>query len=534
MSLFIWNDQDWKLVDVRMKFDKDVYAVVRKLFVQWVKKSNTANTKDLIREEFAKYGAIKAVEMLTNPADYQDEAAAELSEAYVTFVQSKCAYQAFMAHRKYGKFPKEAITVLPADSWRQGDVLSNASLGFRKARTSLEEENLALNEAMSQLFIKNEQQFQLKKKLLVDMGADFSLKKWLLIARNLKDDLEYLILKFSSKSDEANSNQNRLTIDEYEKRVVQVMASNCVGESFSAMSIVSKNSISMEMLRCMAPLLKPLVSLIVENRLNAHLVYALPEFCPRMRMLRLLGTWDGQYQDQPVVNWPTLHILIFMNRTLDVKSYTEDGKKFRRFIESNPQLEMLLFDTIIDIELLKGIVDNLANIKVLSFRRLNYYRFSLILEHLTKAELLESISITFNIAEKVDLEKISIMVERLGQMKDMKLVTLMQNYMPNTAQKENFTMLSSFPITEHRNCECHNKQRLLAFDGVIPDQVVPDDVPVLVIVINTNNPSKSQDKSLESDIWNVLDDTKKSFPNIIRFEELKDGNHSVYVYIASA
>lgn len=37
MSLFIWNDRDWKLVDVRTKFDKDVYVVVRKLFVQWVK-----------------------------------------------------------------------------------------------------------------------------------------------------------------------------------------------------------------------------------------------------------------------------------------------------------------------------------------------------------------------------------------------------------------------------------------------------------------------------------------------------------------
>lgn len=492
---------------------------------------------DVIRGEFAKYGAIKAVEMLNHAAGYHEAAATELVEAYVTFVQSKCAYQAFTAHRKHGKFPTEAITVLPADSWRQSDDQSSAGLSFRKNQRlekAMNEEDVAPIEAMSQLSMEKESIKQVEtKQLLVNMDTDTSLKKRLSIARSLTDELEYLILKFPTKPVETSNNQNRLTIGEYEKRVVQIMASNCVGDFFTALSIVIAHSISTEMLHWMSPLLKPLYSLIVDSPLNARLIYLLPKFCPRMRMLRLMGTWDANHEDEPVENWPSLKILVLMHKSLDVKSYTEDGKKFRRFIELNPQLEMLFFDTIIDIELLKGIVDNLKNIKSLSFGRLNYYRFSLIIEHLAKAESLESINLKFNIAEHSDLEKINILAERLGQMKNMKLMSLIQNYMPNVGF-EKFNMLSNFPITEHRNCECHHQQRILNFDNLIPDLVVPDNAPVLVIVINTNNPSKSRDKSLESDIFDTLNETKKHFPNVILFEELKEKNQSVFVYIASA
>lgn len=486
---------------------------------------------DVIRQEFAKYGEIKSIEMVMHPVELQDEAAAEICEAYVTFVKSKSAHQAFMAYRKHGKFPKETITILPADSWRQEEQ-NNTGLGYQ---TKTEEETVALNEMLVDLSMKNEEPIDLKKKLLVDIDADISLKKWHSIARSLKHELEFILLKLSSKSTEANKNPNRLTIDEYEKRVVQVIANNSVGEKFKAMSIVTNSTISIEMLRCMAPLLQPLRSLIIDSPLNSHMIYTLPKFCPQLRMLRPFGIWDGIYGDELPVNWPSLGILVFMNRFIDVKSFTENGKKFRRFIDLNPQLNMLLLHTIIDIELLKAIVNNLVNIRALSFRRLNYFKFTLILEHLTRMEALNLISIQFHIAEKVDLEKIIIIADRLGQMKDIRLVTLAQNYMPNTEQKEEFAMLNLFPVTEHQNCDCHrHDKRILSFNGILPDLEVPDDVPILVVIINTNNPIKSQDKLLDSDILNTLEETKKSFPNVIRFEVLKKENQSIYIHVAYA
>lgn len=37
MRLFIWNDRRWDLIDEKSEYDKVNYAVVRKLFVRWLK-----------------------------------------------------------------------------------------------------------------------------------------------------------------------------------------------------------------------------------------------------------------------------------------------------------------------------------------------------------------------------------------------------------------------------------------------------------------------------------------------------------------
>lgn len=36
-SLFIWNDRRWDIVDEHADYDKLNYAVVRKLFIRWLK-----------------------------------------------------------------------------------------------------------------------------------------------------------------------------------------------------------------------------------------------------------------------------------------------------------------------------------------------------------------------------------------------------------------------------------------------------------------------------------------------------------------
>ena len=503
---------------------------------------DTVNMEELIRQEFAKYGSITAVKMLNHPTEYEEEVIVELCEAYVTFCQTNSAYNAFMAHRR-GEFPIEVETVFPADTWQQeipwrqsvkdsSDIPGLASDDLHSVVVRIKKEDGGVKEQYAHLLMKNEPPFQLENKLLVDIDADVSMKTWLMLARDLKDDLEYIYLKFSSKSNETNSNS--LTIEEYEKRVVQVMAKESVGEYFQAMTIDSKRPIPWEILHSMAPLLNRLVSLIVKNPLKACLLYTLPTLCPHLRMLRLSGDWDADCRDELATNWPSLRVLALTHNRLDLRSSVDDGKKFHSFISENPQLESLMLETTIDIELLNAIVENLGNIKQLSFRRPSYYHSISLLDCLTQADSLESITITFDEAEADDLENIAVAAAHLGQMENIKLVTLIQNYMPNTENKEKFAKLSKFPVTEHRNCGCHYNQRFLNFDDVIADIEIPQDVPILVIVINTNHPDKSQDKTLQHDILNMLEKTKPSFPEFIRLEVVKRNNHYVYVHIARA
>lgn len=474
---------------------------------------------DMIRQKFEKFGQIKAVEMLPHHSvEYQDETAPDISEAYVTFVHSKCAYNAFMAHRKYGQFPLEVVTVVPADSWRQR---MNEHI---KVPVFLERNFLMQLE---------ETPIQLEKKLLVNVDAYIPLKRWYFITQNLKNDLEYIHLMLSSEPNKSKDNLKRLSITAYEKRLVQLIANNCVADCFQAMTIEVDHPISIELLRCMAPLLKPLISLIIDSPVNGHLIYILPKFCPHLRMLRITGDWGNTFQDESVKIWPSLKILAFNYNDIDFHSLTENGRKFHRFIELNPQLERVLFAASIDIDLLNGIVENLMNIKALSFVRLSFFRYNLLLKHITKRDSLESISIQFNVAYNVEFDKIVVMVNRLGQMRNIKLIALTLNYMPNTTPLESFPIFRRFPITDHYHCACHPDQRFLSFDDILPDLVVPNDNPIIVAVINTNNPIKSQDKSLETDILKLLDSMVKTFPNIVKFHVLKKENRYVYVQVAS-
>lgn len=47
MRLFIWNDRRWDIVDENADYDKLNYAVVRKLFIKWLKSVSTSWIKRL-------------------------------------------------------------------------------------------------------------------------------------------------------------------------------------------------------------------------------------------------------------------------------------------------------------------------------------------------------------------------------------------------------------------------------------------------------------------------------------------------------
>lgn len=71
----------------------------------------------MVREYFEVYGVVELVETIYH-ADVNGASAiivSEYYEAYVTFVQSEDAYNAFMANR----YNTNGVKVLPADTWRQ-------------------------------------------------------------------------------------------------------------------------------------------------------------------------------------------------------------------------------------------------------------------------------------------------------------------------------------------------------------------------------------------------------------------------------
>lgn len=52
MRVFIWNDRRWDIVDEKSDYDKFNYAVVRKLFIRWLKSVSMStfrneNSRDL-------------------------------------------------------------------------------------------------------------------------------------------------------------------------------------------------------------------------------------------------------------------------------------------------------------------------------------------------------------------------------------------------------------------------------------------------------------------------------------------------------
>lgn len=498
------------------------------------------NINDSIRDEFAKYGEIKSIERVNSISGKTDAKEAVDEDGavavYVTFVKSKSAYQAFMAHRKHHKFPLEAITILPSDSWRQGDTVIevNESSNAENQQQQHKENVTELNNMVTELSMQNEQSAKKYPKLDIDIWMDgVTLIGWRQMVRKAKKDLEYVHLRFPFKTNDADNGPNCLSNDEYEKRLLQTISANCVGEHFEVLAFLGRDFVSKEMLKWMSTALNAVKSLIIVNQINSYILYALPKFCPNVRMLRLTGLWDGDCKDEEVQSWPSLKFLILTNRLLNLRCDSDDGLKFKRFIELNPQLDILLLDGLVDDDLVCTITDSLLVLKVLKFSRMSYSNCDLIMDFLIKINTLRTVMLTVDFVVQKDLKTITRAVQKLSQIRDIQLITLIQNYEPAAAAHEKFNHLTGFPIAEHRDCSCCNKKRVLHFSGLIPNLEIPEDLMVSVVVINTNNLVKSQDKSLETHILSTFDEMKTGFPNVLTLEVLKNDDHTVFVYVSS-
>ncbi|XP_055304271.1 uncharacterized protein LOC129569460 [Sitodiplosis mosellana] len=520
MKLFIWNDYEWRLIEASDDYDKENFYIVRKLFVQWPKEGNAVVCNDLIRQHFESYGTVESVHTVNEESiDANAINAADIHEAYVTFVDSEHAYNGFLANRRDSK----AIKVLPADTWRQPgvDVVPFETIKAINDSNPCSKEKFNFYDVMKDFGECGE------VVPTVHLRQPMGLKSIIESFRPIKNRISHFKIIFDIEPNDTHV--NCLTDDESIKRAVQILCT-CIGEQFNELTIWDAKKISIELLDNMALMLQRLESLTLQTESNASVLYALPEYCPNLRSLELLSlSWDGECLDSEVKNWPSISELMIAGN-VKIASDTETGVKFQRFIELNPQLDQLELDTIVDNGTFTKISEQLPNLMLLEFVRETYDDIELILDQLTQMKHLTEVKISILLVEKDGLKAMATCAERFREMEQLKLITLFQNLEPDTVQEEEYKRIFSCAVTHHHGCSCHESERVLEICDVDDEMAMdkkamvklPKSRPVLVVCVNTKNYFDSADMELMQKVSIGIEGTKQFYPHVID-KRLVDG-----------
>lgn len=493
----------------------------------------------------------------------------DVHEAYVTFVRSEDAYNAFIENRNETKSAEELITVLPVDTWKVSPVPKK------------EDELLELTRRISDIDEKGDPLFIFKlhitpQMLLKVFRSLLRISKEFLSGLDLRyelhdesessdesdssddetEDLETtddsLVEKVSptiSKKEPNESNEESSSADEsresendveelnciqdheFEKRLSEVLTQN-LGQKFEILTI-RKDIITRKMLQWFAPVLKQLHRLVIYTVSDCSILYALHEYCPNVCNFHLESDeWFGEFDQVPIEAWPSLKELYLKLTTLnDDENANEGNKKFQRFIELNPQITAIQIESAVDLDTLSTIGRTLHDLNTLAFVRNSFERLNSVLDNLCGLSQLCGLKMSALEVEKSDLNGLSKLAKRLSRLPRLQLITIFLNCEPKTEKDEDFDHLNEFRITHHHDCECHGPNRILSFQD--QDIEIPDESSVLVVIVNTIPAHRSADKTLESDILSAIKKTTKFFPNIIENIELEGANNHVYMQISS-
>lgn len=486
-----------------------------------------------------KYGEIESVEALNNGMKSAGASSSSLYEAYVTFVQSVDAYNAFMAHR-YGS--TAVIKVLPGDTWQQPNVQLTRPEEIKflhdtahrchdpnwtrdeivlcdLAKVSMNDSDCFCEFAAAEFHVEIDQRSRMKLKTIREMG------------RPMKDRLQCLVLDYDMESEEKY--ENAISNDEYFRRVVQVL-STCIGDKYNEMTILGLNAISLEMLQDLAPLLRPLERFTFQAESNASVIYALAAYCPNVEFLLVeANSWDGDCSNEVPQHWPSLSHLV-VKGNLNVSNVT-NAAKLHRFFEVNKQLCSVDIAWLADYRLLcKAIAENLKNLETLSLVCATYNDVNPILDILPALEDLSHISITV-LSVKNELGAMVNCAQRLKQMENLKTVTLLQNFNPTSTDQEELKDHLACLVKHHENCECHPFDRVVEFGFGSTEVKLPQDKAVLVAVVNIKDADSSSGKVLQATaIIDAFKRTMQFYPNKIKAIKMDTGDHCKFINICTA
>lgn len=323
-----------------------------------------------------------------------------------------------------------------------------------------------------------------------------------------------------------------LTEREYVKRAIQVLCTG-IGEQFESLTIRDAKIITFELLDDLAPMLRRIKTLDLITESNASLLFALHEYCPNLIDLLFVSEQsNGEYFDVTPQHWPTI-LEVVLRIGIDMNGETKIRKQFQRFIELNPQIKFLQFDTIIDVDLFKTITKNCSNITALSIARETFADIGLFLDLVSKLEQLKSIKLSILLVQKTELNSILVCAERFHQMKQLKLIVLFQNLVSNDDQCVEHTRLFSCSIKQHEHCECHGEERFLELMDINQMVKLPKNRPILVTYFNTMDLGLA-DMSLMMPPFATFEETKKFFPNVIDniLIDTNDSCHFIHISYA--
>lgn len=484
----------------------------------------------MIRQHFKAYGKVESVESVhTKNEDATDTNATDVHEACVTFASAVDALNAYAP----GSSDSKVIKMRPVESSRKSGVVGNAHAETTSANPycGCDEEDVSFSDALKGFCDCG------KLKVTVTLRQCLNLKNLFENFRPLKKRINHYEIVFDTEP--KDSQANCLSDAEYVKRAIQVLCT-CVGERFNELTLRDAESISLELLDSMAPMLQRLETLSLHVETNASVLYALPKFCPNLADMDLVSmSWDGECSGTDIQQWPSLQVLHIGQ--IEIDSDTESGEKFHRFIELNPQLDLLHLDTIVDIGTFSVISDSLPNLSLFSFVRKSYDDIELILDQLAEMKQLASVKVNVLTVEKNEITKLATCAERFRQMKQMKLATLFQNYEPDTDPKEEFTRVFTCAVKQHDGCHCHGNERVLEIidlEDVETEECttvkLPKDRPVFVACINTKNDEDTADAQLLLKVYLGCESTKQFYPNVINRYLVRDEDHILIYYISYA
>ncbi|XP_031618972.1 uncharacterized protein LOC116338061 [Contarinia nasturtii] len=581
-KLFIWNDRKWRLINAEDEYDKVNFFIIKILFVRW-KMTPVANDElnavrielnKKIGEAFAQFGKIEVVQTVCNcsPTDH---------DVYVTFERSEDAYKAFMHNRFKQKVSNDLDYVMPIDTWkistRQTKLEEVNALS--KRITDVDNENpqcifriditgrflLKFFRSLLRLCAFSIEGLDLAYKLAPgdeDYEESSSLEFFPVgeaikeVERDEKDDedtddetdasecsVETVVPQNPEPDDyfdmeietdiygdeyDANMEDGYYCLEDYEfeKNIAEIVC-NKVGPKFKTLTI-RHEYITPCMLASFVPVLQMLHTFNIHTEYNGNLFFVLPAYCPQVRSFHLNGIdMDGDFNEAPVLKWPTLHELYLCTSDSDVKFL----EKFRKFIELNDQLEALQVECDLDIPTIQTIGRTLKNLTTLALIRRTFEGLNGLLDSVVGLSELRGLKLSVLKVERHHLNALGKCAKRLCRMPNMQLNTIFLNCETETDEKEKFKNLEEFSISHHYNCKCHGTERIVIFQNKCVK--VPFDSNVLVLIVNTKKPIKTADRKLEADIMAAFRKTTKFFPNTVEYLEMESKNNYIYIQVGS-
>ena len=211
----------------------------------YLPKGDAAVCNNIIRRYFESFGTIESIETVNEEIiNVSGINAASIHEAYVTFVRSEDAHNAFMANRRDSK----AIKVVPADTFSQPGVVL-IPLEEIKAINNANprgEEKVNFSDVMRSFCECGQVE------ATVHLRQPMGLKSVFETFRPIKDRISHFKIIFDMEPNATH--EDCLTDDEYVERAIQILCT-CIGEQFNELTIRGASTISLKLLDDLAPML---------------------------------------------------------------------------------------------------------------------------------------------------------------------------------------------------------------------------------------------------------------------------------------